>query len=166
MQDGFHQVFLTKDADGATVQANVDASGAVQRWTLKPASTDLYRVNGLVVCIADSDADYNLYGNIAAMTNGVFLRRETDDGSVIATVYSLLGGVAVKQLTDWAKYGRVYPINDSASATRTITVLIEFNQPLILRGDKGDQLSFILNDNLTALDGHTFLANLEKQGLM
>jgi hypothetical protein len=166
MQDGFHQILFTKDADGSTVQANVDASGAVQRWTLKPASTDLYRVNEIVVCIADSDADYNLYGNIAALTNGILLRRETNDGAVISTVYSLLGALAVKQLTHWGRYGQVFPINDSASATRTVTVLIKFNQPIILRGDKGDQLSFILNDNLTGLDGHTFLANLEKQGLM
>jgi hypothetical protein len=165
MQDGFHQIFFTEDADGTTVDANVDAT-TPKRWTLKPASTDLYRVSEIVVCIADSDADYNLYGNIAALANGVTLKRETTDGSTISPVYSLLGGQAVKQLSHWAKFGCVYPINDSASATRTVTVFIKFPQPIILRGDKGDQLSFGLADDLSTLDGHTFLANLEKQGLM
>jgi len=166
MQDGFHQVFFTQDADGATFEANIDASGGVERYTLKPDSTDLYRVSEIIVCIGDTDAAYNKYGDIAALTNGVTLKRETIQGSTIAAVASLLGGQPIKQLTDWARYGRVYPINDSTGATRTITVKIKLEYPLILRGDKGDQLSFLLNDNLTGLTTHTFLANLEKQGLM
>lgn len=165
MQDGFQQIFFTENADGSTVDANVNAT-TPKRWTLKPASTDLYRVSEIVVCIADSDAAYNQYGAIAALTNGVTLKRETIQGSTISLVYSLLGGQAIKQLSHWAKFGRVYPINDSSGATRTITVFIKFPQPIILRGDKGDQLSFGLADDLSGLDGHTFLANLEKQGLM
>jgi len=165
MQDGFHQIFFTEDADGTTVQANVDAT-TPKRWTLKPASTDLYRVSEIVLCIADSDTAYNKYGDLAALSNGVTLERETVQGSTISAVYSLLGDQAIKQLSHFARYGRVYPINDSTGATRTITVFIKFPQPIILRGDKGDQLSFLLSDNFSGLDDHTFLANLEKQGLM
>lgn len=165
MQDGFQQIFFTQDADGSTFDAKVDAT-TPKRWTLKPASTDLYRVNEIVVCIADADTAYNKYGDLSALTNGVTLKRETIQGSTISEVYSLLGGQAIKQLTHWARYGKIYPINDSAGATRSVTIKIELKQPIILRGDKGDQLSFGLADDFSGLDGHTFLANLEKQGLM
>lgn len=164
--DGFHQVFFTQDADGSTFQANVNASVTPKRYTLKPASGELYRVKQIVVCIGDSDTDYNLYGALAALTNGIYLRKEKLQGSEITTTYSLFGGQPVKQLSHWARFGRVYPINDSASATRTLTVQIDLPYPIILRGDQVDQLSFYLSDDLSGLDDHTFLANLEKQMLM
>lgn len=163
MIDGSQHVFFTQDADGVTTEANGDYSAAVARFTLKPAATDSYFIDTITVCIKDSDSDANLYGNLAALANGVKLAIERVDGSTIETLGYLMDGLAIKKTDDWCAITEPIPLNDSAGATKATTIFLKFEKPFVLRGDKGQQLSFILNDDLSGLDSHTFVGRLHKQ---
>jgi hypothetical protein len=163
MIDGSQHVFFTLDADGSTTEATGDYSAAVARFTLKPAATDSYFIDTITVCIKDTDSDANLYGNLPALTNGVKLAIERVDGSTIETLGYLMDGLAVKKTDDWCAITEPIPLNNSDGETKATTVFLKFEKPFVLRGDKGHQLSFILNDDLSGLDSHTFVGRLHKQ---
>jgi len=163
MIDGSQHVFFSEDADGATFSANGDYSAALTRFSLRPAATDSYFIDLITVCIKDDDSDYNLYGNLPALTNGVKLAIERVDGSTIETLGYLMDGLAIKKTDDWCAITEPIPLNDSAGATKATTIFLKFEKPFVLRGDKGQQLSFILNDDLSGLDSHTFVGRLHKQ---
>ena len=163
MLEGSQHVFFTQDADGSTTEAISDYSATAARFTLKPAATDSYFIDTITVCIKDSDSDTNLYGNLPELTNGVKLAIERVDGSTIETLGYLMDGLAVKKTDDWCAITEPIPLNNPAGETKATTIFLKFDRPFVLRGDKGQQLSFILNDNLTGLDSHTFVARLHKQ---
>ncbi len=163
MIDGSQHIFFSEDADGATFSANGNYSAALTRFSLRPAATDSYFIDLITVCIKDDDSDYNLYGNLPALTNGVGLALERVDGSTIETLGFLMDGLLIKQTDDWCKVSEPIPLNDATGATRASTICLKFERPIVLRGDKGDQLSFLLNDDLSGLVDHTFTARVHKQ---
>jgi hypothetical protein len=154
--EGFNQEFLRKSTDVARYSATEDYSGAAVRYTLTPTGKQDILLHKLILTISDSDSDYNKYGNLTALTNGFSLVVEDADGTL---VQSLLGGVAIKQVTHLARVAEaVEPLNDGSGNTRLTRVEIEFEKPVVIRARDSHQLAWILNDDFSGLDDHTLLA--------
>lgn len=159
--EGFNQDFLRKSTDSTRYNAIEDYSGAAVRYILAPAAGQLYRVKKLIITIQDDDGDYNKYGNLSTLSNGVQLVKETSDGTLIQ---ALLGGVAIKKAEDWDRVAdEVRERQDGSDAIRSTVFEIVFETPVLLRADDSERLAVILNDNFSTLEGHTFFAEFEAQ---
>lgn len=106
-----------------------------------------------VLIVGSATADANLYGNITALTNGIYIRKYT--GSKL--ICDLTGGKPVKSNDDWAKIGDSR-CSEYTAGENYVSVLIPVAMPgyqgLVLTPD--DELNFVLNDNLSTLLKHTF----------
>lgn len=161
MRDGYHPLFLREEDDADNYKANEDYSSAIKRFVLAPAGKRVYLVDRLIITIHDSDSDYNRFGDLVALTNGVRLVIENSETK--EELVDLLGGIAIKSTDDWMSAGfEVLPLN-SGSATKVTQLVKEFKKPLILRGADNDQLAALYHDNLTGLDENNILAELEKR---
>lgn len=161
MRDGLQRQLLHEVGDDAEFDAAQNYSGALTRFVLAPESNRNYLVHELTITVQDDDSDYNLYGNLAALTNGVRIVVEQEDGNV--ELQDLLGGVIVKKTEDWQTAGaEVTPLNSSAGETRSTQIRLEFTPPVFVAGADGQQLAVLLHDNFSTLEGHSFLAEFDR----
>lgn len=161
MRDGYHPLFLREEDDADNYKANEDYSSATKRFVLAPSGKRVYLVNRLIITIHDSDSDYNKFGDLVALTNG--LRLVIENSETGEEYVDILGGIAVKCTADFMSAGfEVQPLN-SGSSTKVTQLVKEFKKPLILRGEDNDQLVALYHDDLTGLDENNILAELEKR---
>lgn len=161
MRDGFNPLLLRESDDANNYNANEDYSGAIKRFLLTPASTDIYIVKRLIVTVSDSDTNYNLFGALSALANGVRIVLETTAGTELV---DLLAGTSIKTLGDFLTAGfEVLPINNSADGTTKIVQFAKTFEDLVIRGSASERLAALYHDNLVGLDGNSILAEVEKQ---
>ena len=87
---------------------------------------------------------------VAALSNGIVFNRVENGKTLFA--------VNLKDLGDFLATGSDL-INITGNATNTgFTLVVEFPEPIVLDGSKGDFLSFTINDNLSALTRFTAAA--------
>lgn len=161
MRDGFNPLLLRESDDANNYNANEDYSGAIKRFLLAPASTDIYSVKRIIVTVQDSDTNYDKFGNLTALSNGVRLVLET---STPTELVDLLAGISVTKLADFLTAGfYLLPVNDSSDGTTKVIQFAKDFEDLIVRGPASERLAALYHDNLTGLDGNSILAEVEKQ---
>lgn len=155
-------------SNSTVTDASTNYSSAVTRFVLRPTGRKVWNVYRLFVVIEDSDTDYNLFGALAALTNGITLHKERLDGSTYTSLEQLLAGETIKKTEDWHRIGATLtPLNDSSAATRSTLIEIfnaksgnEGGKPIILNARFADLLAWRVNDDLSGLDGLRFGAEI------
>lgn len=157
--------FLTLNADGATVEANVNGSVTPQHFIIAPPSGEVWIVNRLIPYIADGGTmDSDEYGNLgAALTNGIqvriFKNGTTDAGDLIRDM------TAIKRIKTNGGWGeRCYDVSrlpSSGSGADAYVARWTFwndnaGEPYRLIGELGHRVVVTINDDLTGLTEHTF----------
>lgn len=134
---------------------NINASGGIVRASLSCPEDELTVITSLRVVVSDTDPmDSGKYGNGLTLVNGINLILETNDNTLIFD-YSTGGPDKVLTNGDYINWGLdVDYVNFGQgkaymSATLSnVTVKMEY----------GQKLSWILNDDFSLLNSHSFLA--------
>lgn len=156
-----YEQLLEYGSDPANYDASENYSSTAARFYAAAATNDnanrVLEIRELICTVEDADSDYNKYGDLTALTNGVVFRINTlTDGTWGSTPTNLFRE-PVKQLTDWMKLGfAITPLNDSAGATRCLQAVKTFPDPIVIVGSQYQVFEVYLNDNLSGLAGHHF----------
>lgn len=147
--------FLTL-IDTATTELKGDYSGDPARACIVASGNKTIYITQLRIAVADTDTDYNKFGNLSALSNGLKLRIEQRENDQFTTAENLLNGQGLTNNLDLGAVGTLEIINDGAdpTATRQVVCDIKFTQPLRLAStDNIEQmLTLYLSDDLSALE--------------
>jgi hypothetical protein len=150
--------YLSVNGDGTGVSSAIgDYSSTEAILSIQPPPGTIYRIARMVVYIEDSGTfDSGLYGNGAALTNGIVLR-VVDDSS---TISDLTAGKPIKENQQWGR--ACYDTNHSSygSGNESLAIRWTFTKSGVyirLDGDNNERLEAVFNDSLTALVDHTFM---------
>lgn len=142
------------------------ANGSIIYKATTPKGT-IYHIDEIRVAIADNitgittvagatenatvpNLSFDKFLGINALANGVIFQRVQDGKAVFS--------VNLNQLSDFLSSGADI-VNHISDGTNTfITMLVEFQKPVILNGSKDDFLSFTINDDLSSLLQFTVVA--------
>lgn len=160
------QMKLMHDEDNAAItNANGDYSGAGEkRFVLVGEDQQWLRVHKLVLTIQDTDSDYNKYGDLTALSNGVQfqIEKKKPSGDPIV-LQQLFSGLAIKKTEDMhITGGEIRPLNDGAGATRSTQLEIAFDKPLDIYTRHFQRLAMYMNDDLQGLLIHNCTAYYEQ----
>lgn len=150
--------FLDTTGDGTgTTNAAGDYSGGVTNFLIAPPAGDIYAINRMIVQIRDAGTiDAGSYGNNLTLANGILVQYHDNSGLVT----DLTSGIPIETNADW---GRVcYDVQEVSfgSGDNYIGIRWTFGKsgaPLVLKGDEGDELRVVLNDDFSELTGHYFM---------
>ena len=143
----------TKDAIG-------NYSGAEEEFFIAPPAGTVYQINRLIVEVRDGNgmrAEH--YGTLgAALTNGIEVQTRT---GVSTTVIDLSDGLPITTNAEWG--GLCFDAEVKAWGAGDDFLLVRWTFAssggnIRLDGDSGERLAVILNDDLTGLGSHTFMA--------
>lgn len=151
---------FTNVADGTTENASVNASGGELIWGIQPTSPNGFLVHSIQIAIADTDSDYNLYGNIDVATAGTGIqivkgyKKTGKDMQVLEDLF----GMNFKKTTDFGRIPdtEIRNINSAANATRLTYITLKFPKPVQLTGRHFEGIFVLLNDDFTGLEEHYF----------
>ena len=150
--------FLDTIGDGTgNKQFTGDYSANPTKAIIKPNNDAILYINRLIIFIADSGSvDAGYYGNSITLNNGIFIKHEKQDGTLIKDITD---GMPIKTNADYARYG--FQVSDISfgSGLNYIHAVLTFEKngtPLTLQPD--EQLAIYLNDDFTPLKQHTFRA--------
>ena len=150
--------FLDTVGDGTgNKQFTGDYSSNPVKAIIKPINDSILYINRLIIFIADSGSvDAGYYGNSISLNNGIFIKHEKQDGTLIKDITD---GMPIKTNADYARYG--FQVSDISfgSGLNYIHAVLTFEKngtPLTLQPD--EQLSIYLNDDFSPLKQHTFRA--------
>jgi len=151
----FH--FADTVGDGSGVEDAIgDYSSAATPFMLKPAANELVHCERMVVTVRDSGSmDSGGYGNGAALTNGIKVRVMDDSG----IVNDITGNQVIKTNEDWGKFCHDVSEVSRGAGDTYVSVRWTFaktGKPLDVRGNAGEWLEILCNDDLTNLNGHFF----------
>lgn len=123
----------------------VSANSSIARFLLKPDGTEIIPL-GLMIVIEDTDSDYNKFGNMSALSNGLQIRIEKSLDNTV--VWDCLYGGNIKSVQTAVRLGAdVEPLNDSGGATRSTTIWLPlFSQHKV---HNGEQFAVFHQDNIT-----------------
>lgn len=152
--------YLDVDGDGGGSRAgNVDGSVTPVVLKLAPGAGEVFVITRLFVTIADSGTfNTSTYGALATLGTG--LDFAIHDG--VGVVVDLLNGESIKQHRDWDTAGGSTFLAVFGGGDPYVTVSWSFldnGNPLRLVGDDGQYLAVTINDDLTGLTGHSFVAH-------
>lgn len=152
--------FLDTNGDGTgTKNANGNYSGATGTFYLAPPAGVIYRVERMLVTVEDT-AGFSAaeYGNLGALlTNGIQVR--VHNGT--STVQDLTDGIPVKGNAGWARFCYDADLKAWGVGNEILVARWTFSKmgaPLRLDGDATEALEVLLDDDLTGLVAHYFLA--------
>jgi hypothetical protein len=156
--------YLTLSSDSSVVNAaGVDYSSTPARFICKPIDSSSFMPQEMLIIIEDTDTDYNKFGNLSALTNGlrVFIENSTYEQKL-----DLLNGQTIKQITDIYRVGgHVEVLNDSTGATRTTMIKIPlYVGDCTVKSFGSERVSVLLSDDLSALPGLYFILDYEPLG--
>jgi hypothetical protein len=147
---------------GGSPDAVLDYSGGglgLTKFFLAPALGEIYRVARLLVFIEDTKIIADQYGNISGgLAVGVKLTVENSIGGVLN---DLMDGETVQTSAGWAKYCFDADLKAWGVGNEFLPVRWTFTKGgvyLRLVGDDDERLVITVNDDLTGLDDHEFLA--------
>lgn len=156
----------------AIVGTKIEGTGtnSVGTWTikrsptslmLKPAADVIYRVASLVLLVRDTTGfTEEEYGNLGStLTNGILVR-ESNAGGVIT---NFTDSETIKMNSDFSRLCGAREVVTDLGVTNDYLVATlkfeeQFGQSVRLVGDNGEFLEVVLQDDLTGLLAHYFLA--------
>jgi hypothetical protein len=151
--------FLDTNGDGTGTKNAIGDYSTPDEFFFTPAGADVFQAERLLVTVEDTNGmKSNLYGVLAALTNGIEVKIIDSDGSTV--IEDLTDGLPIKTNAHWRRYcydadvdawGGAAPADDHLSVRWT---LAKAGVPLILKA--GQRISVFLNDNLTGLISHLF----------
>lgn len=146
------------DGTGAMV-ANGDYSSAEEIFFIQPPAATRFRIARLMVEIEDiGSVTGGKYGALSALTNGIQVRTQNDSGTLV----DLTNSLPVKTNANWGRFSYdVFNTNFGGGANDYVQArwsFIRFGQHIRLDGDANDRLEIVLNDDLSGLVSHTFMA--------
>lgn len=153
--------YLDTVGDGTgTKNANGDYSSGATQFYIAPGAGVVYDINRMIVTIQDgSGFRAERYGSFgAALTNGIRIEKQDNIGT---TLLELDGGINVKSNGDWGRLCYDADLKSWGAGNEFLNVRWTFTKaggPLRLTGDDNDRLTVILNDDLTGLVEHYFMA--------
>lgn len=156
--------YFTLATDSSVVNAaGVDYSAATARFICKPIESSALMPQELLIVIEDVNTDYNKFGNLPALTNG--LRIVIENSSNVEKL-DLLNGQSIKQITDVYRIGgHVEVLNDSTGATRSAQIKIPlYVGDYAVKSYGQERVAVILSDDLSALPGLYFMLDYEPLG--
>jgi hypothetical protein len=146
--------FATTTAGSATVtlNANVDGSATAQAFVIRPpraGTQSLVYLRKLILTVGDSVlTDATTYGAVAGLTNGIQILLRDHDAATLATVCT-----AIKNNGSVISIGRAMQFG-TLELSIDIDLVSTFGGEFPIDGSKGQELAFIINDNVTGLDAH------------
>lgn len=152
----FHR-YLDTNGDGTgTKNAIGDYSSAEEIFYLQPPTGIVYRVARILVGIEDAALDWDFYGGMTALTNGVVLRISDDSG----VITDLTDGVPVKKNANWGENCFDAELKEAPGAGNDFFQARwsywKSGQVLRLEGTANERIEAVLNDSFTGLVNHTF----------
>lgn len=145
--------------------ANLDFGATPDIFFIQPPAGAIYRISSLVVTIMDATGFTSaLYGSLAALTTGIGLRVEGTSGTIV----DLAHGVKIKSNAEWHQRCFDTVLTSWGAGDDILAVRWDFRklagQMLRLdRDDNAERLEVTLDDDLTGLTGHFFVAHGYKE---
>lgn len=140
---------------------NMAVNGSVtpQEFYIAPNTNQKGDMHRIIIAITDNaDMDFETFGGIAALTNGVVLRVKNSDGS-----YRILQNFKTNGQFERFAFDARYFVNNGGG-TRGFTCRSSFGGPdkhgavIRLDGDLGERLELLVQDDLSALTSFTIIA--------
>lgn len=153
--------FLDTVGDGTgTNSAIADSSGAPVSFKIKPGPDEVYFITRLIVTVEDAGGGSAAeYGNLGgALANGVQVRHSNGDGVV---EWLTDPAYPVRTNATWGSYCYDVSMKTWGAGNDLLLVRWTFEKaghPMILADGDGDFLEVVVNDDLTGLVDHRFLA--------
>jgi hypothetical protein len=149
---GWTIVTTTAGSATVTLNANVDGSATSQAFVVRPpraGSTSLIYLRRVILSVGDSAlTDATTYGAVAGLTNGIQILLRDHDAATLATICT-----TIKNNGSVITLGRAMQFGTLELAIE-IDLVGMFGGELPIDGSKGQELAFMINDNVTGLDGH------------
>jgi hypothetical protein len=142
---------------GNNVNAVGDYSGSPESFAFAPAAGELVVLKRMLVFIEDGGAfDTGAYGNGSALSNGITVNVKNGAG----LLYTLTPE-AVKTNANWAGYCYDFQVQTYGAGNEYAAAVWDFSEDeggggLALRGDSGEFLEVLLNDDFSGLVNHKF----------
>ncbi len=151
---------LSIDGTGfGTLNANGDYSGATQDFYILPPPKRVYYITRLLVFVEDSIGFHTgEYGNIGGpLANGITV--EVRNASEL--LLDLTKGVKIQTNSDWTRHCYDTEVRTWGAGNEYLAVRWTFARAgttVRLRGNLYERLTVRLNDDLSSLMGHFFVA--------
>ena len=128
----------------------------VTSFFIQPAPGEIFRIQRMIVNVHDAQKfKPEEYGNLTALTNGIFVRVSNN-----GTTLDLTDGVPVKTNGSWGALCFDAELYSAAAGNgdylRVRWTFAASGYPIRLVGDNNDRLEVVLNDNFTGLLDHYF----------
>lgn len=145
-----------------TKNANGNYSGAGLGETIfkiQPAAGSVYRIARVIISIRDASGfQAEEYGNLAAaLSTGIEVRVQNDSGTLI----DLTDGIPITTNAAWGELCYDVDLKTWGNGDEFLLVRWTFSRsgttPQLV-GDRNERLEFVLNDDLSGLVSHYFLA--------
>jgi hypothetical protein len=155
--------YLTDDglvADGSNLNANVDGSSTAVPFYIGPPAGEDYVLQRMIVTIKDNAVvTADNYGGIDLVTAGTGVNCQVTEGIGGKEVLDLFDNTLVKSMAGWG--GICYDVAEFSFGSGDNYVVVRWTfaksgKPLVLRSVRNEKLVVTINDNLSALTGHTF----------
>jgi len=149
--------YLDTVGDGSGNKSGVGDFSSVSRiLKIQPAAGEVFRLTRMLPSIRD-DAKFNSgsYGNGTTLTNGIIIRVQDDDG----TVLDLTDGDPIIVNPDWAQLCFDVVLSDYGTGNETLNsrwTYAKSGTELQLVGNKNERLEVVLADNFD-LVRHKFM---------
>ena len=152
--------YLDATGDGTGAKdflTDYSSSAVVAR--IAPAAGEVFMINRMLITIVDTLMTAGKYGGLTALTNGLTVGVSNAGGLLL----DITDGIPIKTNAGWAtlcfdvhvkRWGGT-PDNDVLTARFTFR---KAGKALGLNGDSGDYLWVRINDNMTGLIAHHFMA--------
>lgn len=154
--------FLDSLGTGAgTINIVADFSGAATDFWIEPPAGEIWHIHRILVKIqASGSFRPEWYGSATALTNGIKIIHEMSSSE-----NDLTGQLPIKNIGELAAYMFDVQLHDFGAGDKFITGRWSFSKSgvtLSLHGDTNDKLIVRVNDNMTNLVGHKFIAQGHK----
>lgn len=123
-----------------------------------PGAGEVFRVERLLVHIADAQGAPLEYGALGTLSEGIELKVFRDGVEIV----DLTAGIPIVSNSGWARVCHDVLSNDWGTPAEDISISARWTfgkagQPLRLEGDKSDTFELHMNDDFTGLIDHTFM---------
>jgi hypothetical protein len=157
--------FLDLNGNGTGTNNAVGNYSTPDDFYVEPPSNQDFLIKRLVIHIADANIIAGNYGDLTALTNGVRLKFVLD-----GVTYWADGGVPIKTNAQWGSLCYDVDQKSWAASPTQESLLVRYTfakfmidgvtgeDGVLLQGHRDDKFVATMQDNLTGLDIHRFMA--------
>ncbi len=153
---------LDTNGDGTGTKAVTgNHSGAAEIYYIQPPAGKTFIIARMLVSIEDTASmRADRYGDLgAALTNGLVLRVQDDNGTII----DLTDGLPIQTNAHWGRFCYDVDIKTWGAGNELLVARWTFAKAgvegIVLRGSKNERLELVANDDFTGLINHAFYVN-------